>query len=366
MDLSFFIQNHLASSAETKIQLGKRHLGEIQQTALAVSGCLLRGGKILLCGNGGSAADAEHIAAEFVGRFRRERKSLPAISLTGPASLVTAIGNDYGYENVFSRQVEGQGRRGDLLICLSTSGNSPSVLNAAKAARTLGILTVGLTGDSGGKLAGEVDIAIRVPSSATAHIQESHITIAHIVCEIADEILETAAANPQPTRFSDKIRTLAELAEMRPMWRRQGQTVVWTNGCFDLLHNGHIRNLADAKAEGNILIVGVNSDRSVSEIKGPNRPIQSETSRSEMLAALASVDYVTIFDDPTPVPALEAIQPDVHCKGADYADNKKPIPERETVEKNGGRIYFLELLPGFSTTGLIDRIRAEEADKKPV
>ena len=145
MDLSLFIQNHLASSVGTKIQLGKRHIGEIQQIGLAVSGCLLRGGRILLCGNGDSAADAEHMAEEFVGRFRRERRSLPAIFLTGPASLVNAIGNDYGYENVFSRQVEGQGRRGDLLICLTTSGNSPGVLKAAKAARALGIQTVAMT-----------------------------------------------------------------------------------------------------------------------------------------------------------------------------------------------------------------------------
>lgn len=163
-----------------------------------------------------------------------------------------------------------------------------------------------------------------------------------------------------PRSASSKIKTLADLVAMRHDWRQEGRIVVWTNGCFDLLHLGHMQNLADAKHEGDILIVGVNSDRSVREIKGPRRPILAEDSRARMLAALECVDYVTIFDDSTPAATLETIQPDVHCKGADYRNNAKPIPERETVERYGGRIHFLELLPGFSTTALIERICSEQ------
>ena len=132
---------------------------------------------------------------------------------------------------------------------------------------------------------------------------------------------------------------------------------MWTNGCFDLLHNGHIHNLIEAKQQGDVLVVGVNSDRSVREIKGHGRPVIDEAARLQMLAALECVDYVTLFNEDTPIAAITGLQPDVHCKGSDYADNAKPIPERATVEKYGGRIHFLTLVPGVSTTGIIDRIR---------
>lgn len=158
---------------------------------------------------------------------------------------------------------------------------------------------------------------------------------------------------------SGKVLSLGELAVLREAWRHDNRTVVWTNGCFDLLHLGHVRNLQEARAQGDLLIVGVNADRSVRAIKGPGRPIQNENERAEMLASLVCVDYVTIFGDATPIAAIGLIQPDVHCKGGDYANNAKPIPERETVEGNGGRLHFLQFHSGFSTTGLIERIRAE-------
>ncbi len=354
MDFNGHIHNHLRTSGETKLKLAERHAIEIEFLARAVAKCLLDGGKILTCGNGGSASDSEHITAEFVGRFRRERRSLPSVALTGPASLVTAIANDYGYDQVFSRQVEGQGRPGDILFAISTSGNSQSVINAVIAARKKGILTVAFSGDSGGKLAPSADIAIRVPSTVTAHIQEAHITVAHMICEMADELIEQAGEHHP----HGKLRTIEDLAELRQTWRSQGRTVVWTNGVFDLVHVGHLRNLRDAKAQGDILIVGVNSDRSVRAVKGESRPIQNEDSRAELLAGLEPVDYVTIFDEDTPVAALEKIRPDVHCKGAEYANGARPVPERETVEKHGGRIHFLKLHTGFSTTALIARARA--------
>ncbi len=148
-----------------------------------------RGGKLLLCGNGGSAADAQHIAAEFVSRFRRERRGLPAIALTTDTSILTAISNDYGYERVFARQVEALGRPGDMVIGISTSGISASVIAAMRAARNGGMATVGLTGASGGTLVDHVDLCLCVPSHNTARIQEVHITVAHVVCEIVERTL---------------------------------------------------------------------------------------------------------------------------------------------------------------------------------
>ena len=157
------------------------------EVAALVMEALRSGGKVLLCGNGGSAADAQHIAAEFVGRFRRERMGLCAMALTTDSSILTSVANDYGYAEVFRRQVEALGRRGDVLVGMSTSGNAENVLRAVEEAKRLSIKTVGLTGSGGGKLAGAVDIAILCPSSVTARVQECHATIGHTVCDIVEE-----------------------------------------------------------------------------------------------------------------------------------------------------------------------------------
>jgi rfaE bifunctional protein nucleotidyltransferase chain/domain len=140
------------------------------------------------------------------------------------------------------------------------------------------------------------------------------------------------------------------------MWASAGKTVVWTNGCFDLLHVGHIRSFRDAKALGDILIVGINSDASVRALKGNSRPVVNEADRAETIAALEMVDYVTIFDESTPIPALERLRPDIHCKSAEYADGARPMPEREIVLGYGGRIAILPVHAGRSTTQLIERI----------
>jgi rfaE bifunctional protein nucleotidyltransferase chain/domain len=153
-----------------------------------------------------------------------------------------------------------------------------------------------------------------------------------------------------------KVRTLDDLIALRASWSRAGKTLVWTSGCFDLLHVGHIRSFRDARALGDILIVGINSDASVHSIKDDSRPIVNQEDRAELIAALEMVDYVTIFDESTPVAALSRLQPDIHCKGAEYADGTRPMPERETVLGYGGQIRFLPFHPGRSTTELIERI----------
>ena len=156
---------------------------------------LRSGGKVLLFGNGGSAADAQHIAAELVGRFARDRAGLSAIALTTDTSALTAIANDFGYDDVFARQVRALGRAGDVAIALSTSGRSPSVLRAVEACKALGIRTIGLTGGDGGSLASVVDLALIVTASASsARVQETHITIGHALCELVDAAFSGSTA----------------------------------------------------------------------------------------------------------------------------------------------------------------------------
>jgi rfaE bifunctional protein nucleotidyltransferase chain/domain len=159
-----------------------------------------------------------------------------------------------------------------------------------------------------------------------------------------------------------KLVTLTQAVALREQYRENGKTVVWTNGCFDLLHPGHVASLASAKALGNVLFVGLNSDRSVRENKGPTRPVLNERERAELLSALEVVDHVIVFDEKTPEAILNQLKPDIHTKGAEYAPpNGRPVPEAATVIANGGRIEYLPLVPGISTTELIRRIAAAHA-----
>jgi D-sedoheptulose 7-phosphate isomerase len=149
----------------------------------------MAGRKILVCGNGGSASDAQHFAAEIVGRFTRERRAWPAIALTTDSSILTAVANDYGYDHIFSRQVEGLGQPGDLLIGISTSGNSENVIRAIRQAKKIGMETVVLTGNTGGALSGQADTVVTVFSAVTARIQEAHIFILHVWADVAEAAL---------------------------------------------------------------------------------------------------------------------------------------------------------------------------------
>ena len=164
-----------------------REIPNIGECAELILETFSQGRKILICGNGGSAADAQHIAAEFVGRFETERKALPAIALTTDTSSLTALANDYDFERVYSRQIEALAQTGDLLIAISTSGNSPNIISAIMTARRIGCRILGMTGQNGKKLASLSDVCLLIPASRTARIQEAHITVAHIWCEIVDK-----------------------------------------------------------------------------------------------------------------------------------------------------------------------------------
>jgi D-sedoheptulose 7-phosphate isomerase len=153
--------------------------------------CLRTGGKVLACGNGGSATDAQHLVAELVGRFREERRALAAIALTADTAILTAVGNDYGYERVFARQVEALGRAGDVLLAFSTSGNSPNVVQAAQTARRLGCVVVAFTGARGGELASHADVLVKAPSNTVARVQEVHTLCSHAICDALDALIGT-------------------------------------------------------------------------------------------------------------------------------------------------------------------------------
>ncbi|MBI2001005.1 MAG: D-sedoheptulose 7-phosphate isomerase [candidate division NC10 bacterium] len=183
------IHRMFRDSAAVKLRFAEQYAPRIEAVARRMAETLRKGGKILFFGNGGSAADAQHLAAEFVNRFLRDRRALAAVSLTTDTSALTSIGNDLGFDQVFSRQVEALGRPGDLVVAISTSGNSPNVLRGVEAARRLGCGTVGLTGGSGGLLANAVDEAFIVPSAETPRIQETHITLGHALCALVDELL---------------------------------------------------------------------------------------------------------------------------------------------------------------------------------
>ena len=186
MNLRKKVEDGLAESAFVKLLLMQRQAAVIEEIGVRLTKVLKAGRTVFLFGNGGSAADAQHIAAELEARFLRERRALPCHALTTNTSTLTAIGNDYGYDRTFARQLEAYARRGDAAIGISTSGNSLNVLEAMKVAKKIGVTRIGLTNEKGGKLKGVVDLCLRVPSVDTQRVQECHMAVGHILCDIIE------------------------------------------------------------------------------------------------------------------------------------------------------------------------------------
>lgn len=185
-------REHLRTTAAVAAQVAAESAGTVAEMAEALTSCLRAGGKVLLCGNGGSAAEAQHLAAELVGRYLRERRPLPAIALTTDTSALTAIANDYRFEDVFQRQIDALAVAGDVLIALSTSGTSADVVMAAQAARAKGVFVLAFTGQSGGELVKHADLALQVPSVTTPIVQEIHLAIGHVLCDLVERALIAA------------------------------------------------------------------------------------------------------------------------------------------------------------------------------
>ena len=178
------IESHIAAARALPARWGL-----IGQIASTIAGSVRKGGKVLICGNGGSAADSQHIAAELVGRFKKERRAIAALALTTDTSILTALGNDYSFDKIFARQVEAHGRNGDILIAISTSGSSLNVLNAVNKAREMGLTAIGLLGRDGGTIKPVCDLALVIENADTARVQEMHILAAHIICGLVEDSL---------------------------------------------------------------------------------------------------------------------------------------------------------------------------------
>lgn len=318
------------------------------RAATCMIDALKKKNRILACGNGGSAADAEHMVAELVGRFGFDRASLPGISLCTPSATFTAIANDYGYEQVFRRQTQGLGRAGDVLVGISTSGNSANIVEAFKAASLLHITTIAMTGNRDSKLSEIADITLRAPSSHTPRIQEIHGLLVHSLCRAIEE--EIFSGNGQaPALPADKILKSEQISTLAAAIA--SKQAVFTNGCFDILHPGHVYILKEARKLGELLIVGLNSDSSVVRLKGENRPYHRFADRADVMAALACVDYVIGFEEDTPKQLIEALTPKILVKGGDYRHDT--IVGADWVTGHGGEVKVIPLLPGHSTTGIL-------------
>lgn len=355
------IEGTLSARNAKRARAAGLELEQLEAAVRALLACFRTGHKLLIFGNGGSGAHAQHMAAEFVGRVGCQRDPLPAVALTTDASVITAIANDFGFEHVFSRQVSALGRPGDIAVVISTSGTSPNVIAGARAARAAGMRILAITGAPELALARVADLAVTVATADTQQIQEAHMVAAHSLCETVETLLAgDGGAEARPATAAGKVVSLADLLELRAGWRAARRTVVWTNGVFDLLHAGHVRSLEMAKSFGDILVVGVNADAAVRDAKGSDRPVVPERQRAELVAGLASVDYVTIFAEAAPSEVLGTLQPEVHCKGRDY--ETRSLPERAVVEGYGGRVELLPVLPGVSSTELVRRI----ADAAPL
>lgn len=324
----------------------------LERAADVLIGALQMGRKVLSCGNGGSAGDAQHIASELVNRFETERAALAAVSLVPDSSVVTAIANDYSYEILFSRQIDALGRQGDVLIAFSTSGNSRNVLRAVEAAHARGMRVIAMTGKDGGQLAkylSRFDVEVRAPADTTARIQEIHLLVIHALCKTLD------------AHFTDPV--LVPPAKVQRDWSKLGaltrglRPLVFTNGVFDILHRGHVAYLQEARAMGACLVVGVNTDASARRLgKGAERPIQHEDDRAEILAGLSCVDFVTLFEEDTPARLIEALQPDVLVKGGDY--EREEVSGADLVLARGGVVEIVQFEHDRSTTSIVRKIKS--------
>lgn len=318
---------------------------QIEAVARVIEESISSGGKLLVFGNGGSAASAQHFAAEFSGKLALDRRPLPAVSLTVDTSAITAIANDYGYQDVFARQVLALANENDVVVGLSTSGASVNVKTAMEAARRIGARTVVLTGKDN---AIPADHELKVPMHETARVQEAHDLILHEIAQIAElMIVPELDCDRSADRFPFVLGE-DDLESFRGWIGASNQDLVTTNGVFDLFHEGHRSSLSQAATFGDRLVVLVNSDESTRRLKGASRPIRTLDDRIRDLATCPAASHIVVMPDDRPQRLLAALRPHVHCKGADYADSG--VPEAAVVEQGGGRVEYLALVDGYSTS----------------
>lgn len=332
------------------------HLDELGRWSALIVATFERRGKVLVLGNGGSAAQAQHLAGELVGRFETDRRALPTIALTTDGTVLTSLANDFGFEQVFARQVAALATADDVVITISTSGRSPNVRTAMEAANAAGATVLCMLGKAAGTPAG-AHRAISLAATSTARVQEGHLLLCHLLCTAIEHRLSCVEVEPQPASAGAAV-PLADALSLVARWRADGDRVATTNGCFDLLHAGHVSGLQFARAQADRLVVLLNTDDSVRALKGTARPHIPFAQRAAVLAALRCVDLVVALADSDPRDLLDQLRPDVHCKGGDYAGQR--LIEADVVERHGGVVVLAPLVPCVSTTALAATVQAAE------
>lgn len=345
------IREEIEARYRSLMAISDSQILQIDELAVAIAEAFKAGHRVYAFGNGGSAAEAQHFTTELIGRFKENRISLPAISLCSDSSAMTCIANDFGFDSVFSRQVEALAEEGDVVIGFTTSGISKNVLAGLDSARKLGSLAVLITGERKNPNADLADLVIQIGGHETALIQESHLMLIHILSELIEVKMELkkrelSKSNPRI------IRDYEFKHDLLP----QDRKIVWINGCFDILHEGHLMLLDQARRTGGYLVVGINSDLSVKKLKGESRPVRPEISRARTVAELFFVDLVIIFSGENPEEILNLVRPSVAIKGDVYRETD--FKEREFLQQIGCDIRFTGHFEGVSSSEIISNFQS--------
>lgn len=342
------IRSQIKSRFRQLLCITDEQITQLDELAMEIVAAFKSGRRLYAFGNGGSAAEAQHFTTELIGRFKGNRQSLPAISLNSDMSAITCIANDFGYEQVFSRQLEGLLNSGDIVVAFSTSGTSPNVLKGLDVASAIGAKTTLFTGSNSQTQLKPGQRTIALGGNETALIQEMHLAIIHILCDAIEVLLEF-----QPNQNIRVHREVINDYELTSDVIPKNKDLVWVNGCFDIIHEGHLLLLEIAARQGNHLIVGVNSDESVRQIKGEGRPFIPELYRAKTLARLPYVDQVIIFSDLNPLTLLQKIEP--HCVVKDSSYELINYPEKEYLLANKTKIVYTRHISDLSTTAIVSR-----------
>lgn len=328
------------------LAISESQIEQIEDLAREIASAIQNGKRIYAFGNGGSAAEAQHFTTELIGRFIGNRRSLPAISLSADSSALTCIANDFGYDKVFSRQVEGLVQDGDVVVGFTTSGRSSNVLEGLITAKSLGGFSVLVTGNHQSENSILADIVLEIGGEKTAIIQEIHLMVIHVLCELIEGYL--GLKSDELVISNEKV--LYE-SEFKAELLSDSKSRVWVNGCFDVLHEGHLLLLNVASRAGTELIVGLNSDSSVRRLKGQGRPVISEVRRARTISQLPFVDSVIIFGSDNPLDILRLVRPNVVVKGGSYAGSH--FVEKEFLSEINCKVIFTEHIPDLSTTRIL-------------
>jgi D-sedoheptulose 7-phosphate isomerase len=343
------IRREIQSRYRQLLAISDSQILQIEVLATEISEAFKAGKRLYAFGNGGSAAEAQHFTTELIGRFKGNRKSLPAISLCSDSSALTCIANDFGFDEIFSRQVQGLVENGDVVVGFTTSGKSRNVLAGLDAAKELGGITALVTGNEKVNSQNSADIIFEIGGHETAIIQESHLMLIHILCELIEIHLGFKLEAPRP-----KSTKIIYDYQFEPKLLPDLGSIVWVNGCFDILHEGHLMLLNIATRAGRQLVVGINSDTSVKKLKGDSRPYISEMKRARTIAQLPYVDLIIIFSQKDPLEILKQVRPNVVIKGGIYQDVN--FKEKDFLLEIGCEILYTSHIPDISTSQIIANI----------